>query len=174
MKTRLISICVAASFALVFSLGAAAQFPKIKKPKEEKPAPPPAESTEAKPAASTTSSDTLKKVAWGDNGISFEVPDNWEQSSLDKDTASFFLPNSPDGAGMTMVVSRLGKDFPADQSLKAYRDSAAKEKSEGKLASWADQNIGAANGLNMLEAGPRATTSAASPGSAIRTAADGT
>lgn len=174
MKTRLISICVAASFALVFSLGAAAQFPKIKKPKEEKPAPPPAESTEAKPAASTTSSDTLKKVAWGDNGISFEVPDNWEQSSLDTDFASFHLPDSPDGVSASMNISRLGAGFPADQSLKAYRDSAAKEKSEGKLASWADQNIGAANGLNMLEAGPRATTSAASPGSAIRTAADGT
>ncbi len=153
MKTRLMSLLVAVSFALVFSLGAAAQFPKIKKPKEEKPAPAPTESKEeAKPAASAASSDTLKKVTWADNGISFEVPDNWEQSSLDKDTASFFLPNSPDGAGMTMVVSRLGKDFPADKSLQAYRDSAAKGKSDGSLASWADQNIGAAKGLNQLEA----------------------
>ena len=152
MKTHLVSLLVAVCFVLTLTLSAAAQFPKIKKPKEEKPAPAPAESTEAKPAASATSSDTLKKVTWADNGISFEVPDNWEQSSLDKDTASFFLPNSPDNAGLTMTISHLGKDFPADKSLQAYRDSAAKEKSEGKLASWADQNIGAAKGLNMLEA----------------------
>ena len=152
MKTRLIAVLIAVSFALAVPLSSAAQFPKIKKPKEDKPAPAPTESTEAKPAASAASSDTLKKVTWADNGISFEIPDNWEQSSLDKDTASFFLPNSPDNAGLTMTISRLGKDFPADKSLQAYRDSAAKEKSEGKLASWENQNIGAAKGLNMLEA----------------------
>jgi hypothetical protein len=153
MKTRLLTCFVAVSFALVFSLGAAAQFPKIKKPKEEKPAPAPTESKEeAKPAASAASSDTLKKVTWADNGISFEVPDNWEQSSLDNDNASFSLPNNPDGVNFSANISRLGKDFPADQSLKAYRDGAAKEKGEGKLASWADQNIGAAKGLNQLEA----------------------
>jgi len=151
MKTRLIAVFVALVFAAA-ALTASAQFPKIKKPKEEKPAPAPAESKETKSSSSATSSETLKKVTWADNGISFEVPDNWEQSSLDKDTASFFLPNSPDNAGVTMVVSRLGKDFPADQSLKAYRDAAAKEKSEGKLASWEDKNIGAAKGLTQLEA----------------------
>ena len=152
MKTRLLSLAVTLIFALIVSLSGAAQFPKIKKPKEEKPATPPAESTEAKPAASATSSDTLKKVTWEDNGITFEVPDNWEQSSLDKDNAMFSLPNHPDGVNLSGTISRLGKDFPADQSLKAYRDGAAKDKSEGKLASWQDQNIGAAQGLTQLEA----------------------
>ncbi len=152
MKARLIALLVALVFAGA-AVTASAQFPKIKKPKEEKPAAEPAESKETtKSSSSATSSDTLKKVAWADNGISFEVPDNWEQGSLDKDTASFHLPDSPDGVNLSMNISRLGKDFPADQSLKAYRDGAAKEKSEGKLAKWEDQNIGSAKGLNQLEA----------------------
>ncbi len=152
MKARLIALLVALVFAGA-ALTASAQFPKIKKPKEEKPAAEPAESKETtKSSSSATSSDTLKKVAWADNGISFEVPDNWEQSSLDKDNASFHLPDNPDGVNLSMNISRLGKDFPADQSLKAYRDGAAKEKSEGKLAKWEDQNIGSAKGLNQLEA----------------------
>jgi len=152
MKTRLVYLLVALVLA-GSALSAAAQFPKIKKPKEEKPAAEPTESKEpAKSSSSATSSDTLKKVTWADNGIGFEVPDNWEQSSLDKDSASFFLPNSPDNAGVTMMISRLGKDFPADKSLQAYRDAAAKDKSDGTLASWENQNIGAAKGLNQLEA----------------------
>ncbi len=152
MKTRLVTLLVAVCFVLTLTLSGAAQFPKIKKPKEEKPAPAPEESKETKSSAPAASSDTLKKVTWADNGISFEVPDNWEQSSLDKDTASFFLPNSPDNAGLTMTISRLGKDFPADKSLQAYRDAATKAKSDGTLASWQDQNIGAAKGLTQLEA----------------------
>jgi hypothetical protein len=153
MKTRLLCALVALIFAGA-GLPASAQFPKIKKPKEEKPAEQPAESKETKPSSSSSaaSSDTLKKVTWADNGISFEVPDNWEQSSLDKDSASFFLPNSPDSVGVTMVISRLGADFPADKSLQAYRDSAAKQKSEGKLAKWEDMNIGKAKGILMVEA----------------------
>ena len=155
MKTRLVSLLVALVFAGA-ALSASAQFPKIKKPKEEKPAEQPAESKETKssPEASgpATSSDTLKKVTWADNGISFEVPSNWEQTTLEKDIASFFLPNSTDNIGASMTISRLGKDFPADQSLKAYQDSAAKQKSEGTLAKWENQNIGAAKGLNQLEA----------------------
>jgi hypothetical protein len=153
MKTRLLCGVVALVFAAA-GLSASAQFPKIKKPKKEEPAAQPAESTETKPSSgsSATSSDTLKKVTWGDNGISFEVPDNWEQSSLDKDTASFFLPNSPDSVGVSMVISRLGSDFPADKSLQAYRDRAAQDKSEGKLAKWEDLNIGNAKGVLMVEA----------------------
>lgn len=151
MKTRLVTLLVALVFAAA-ALSAAAQFPKIKKPKEEKPAAQPAESKETKPASSATSSDTLKKVTWADNGISFEVPDNWEQSSLDKDFAGFHLPDSPDGVNVSMNISRLGKDFPADQSLKAYQDAAAKGKSDGTLAKWENQNIGAAKGLWQIEA----------------------
>lgn len=151
MKTRLLCVVVALVFAGA-ALSASAQFPKIKKPKEEKPAEQPAESKETKSSSSATSSDTLKKVTWADNGISFEVPDNWEQTTLEKDVASFFLPNSPDNIGASMTISRLGKDFPADQSLKAYQDAAAKEKSEGTLAKWENQNLGAAKGLNQLEA----------------------
>ncbi|MGH9811933.1 MAG: hypothetical protein ACRD4T_02250 [Candidatus Acidiferrales bacterium] len=152
MKTRLLSLLVALVFAGA-ALAASAQFPKIKKPKvEEKPAEQPAESKETKSSAPATSSDTLKQVTWADNGISFEVPSNWEQTTLEKDIASFFLPNSADNIGVSMTISRLGKDFPADQSLKAYQDSAAKQKSEGTLAKWENQNIGAAKGLNQLEA----------------------
>ena len=151
MKTRLVSLLVAVSFALAVPLSGTAQFPKIKKPKEEKPAPAPAESKETKSSAPATSSDTLKKVTWADNGISFEVPDNWEQSTLDKDSATFAL-GGPDNVAVTMFISRLGKDFPAADSLKAYRDAAAKGKSDGTLASWQDQNIGAAKGLTQLEA----------------------
>ena len=161
MKTRLVSLLVAVSFALAvpsfgsaqdLRLSSAAQFPKIKKPKEEKPAPAPAGSKETKSSAPATSSDTLKKITWADNGITFEVPDNWEQSSLDKDNAFFNLPNNPEGVNLSMVISRLGKDFPADQSLKAYRDAATKGKSDGTIASWQDQNLGAAKGLTQLEA----------------------
>jgi len=150
MKTRLIALLVALTFGGA-ALTAAAQFPKIKKPKEEKPAAT-TESKETKSTSSATSSETLKKVTWADNGISFEVPDNWEQTTLEKDFASFSLPNSPDGVNASMNISRLGADFPADQSLKAYRDGAEKGKGEGTYASWGDQNIGAAKGLWQLEA----------------------
>ncbi len=151
MKTRLLTLLVVLSFAAA-ALTASAQFPKIKKPKEEKPAPAPAESKETKSTSSATSSDTLKKVTWADNGISFEVPDNWEQTSLDNDFGSFHLSNNPDGVGLSLTISRLGKDFPADASLKAYRDAAEKGKGEGTYASWGDQNIGSAKGLWQLEA----------------------
>jgi hypothetical protein len=151
MKTRLLTLLVVLAFAAA-AMTASAQFPKIKKPKEEKPAEQPAESKPAKSGSSATSSDTMKKVTWADNGITFEVPDNWEQGSLDKDNASFHLPDNPDGVNLSMNISRMGADFPADASLKAYRDAAAKEKSEGKLAKWEDQNLGSAKGLNQLEA----------------------
>lgn len=152
MRTRFISLFVALGLLCV-PLSGTAQFPKIKK-KEDKPAATTTttETKETKSSSSATSSETLKKVTWADNGITFEVPDNWEQSSLDKDFASFSLPDNPDGVSVSMNISRLGKDFPADQSLKAYRDAAAKDKSEGTLASWQDQNIGAAKGLTQLEA----------------------
>ncbi|MGH9777779.1 MAG: hypothetical protein ACRD5I_05150 [Candidatus Acidiferrales bacterium] len=152
MKIRLISLLLALGLLCV-PLSGAAQFPKIKKPKEEKPAATTTtESKETTSSAPATSSNTMKKVAWADNGISFEVPDNWEQTTMEKDIASFFLPNSADNIGASMTISRLGKDFPAAQSLKAYQDSAAKQKSEGTLAKWENQNIGAAKGLNQLEA----------------------
>ena len=72
MKKRLVTFLVAFCF-LATAVSAAAQFP-IKKKKEEKPAEKKEEKADAKPV----SSETLKSVTWADNGITFQIPDNWQ------------------------------------------------------------------------------------------------
>lgn len=153
MRRRAGILLVGLAF-LVGANWAEAQFkkPKLGEKKKEEPA-----AEKSTPAGGATSSATMKAVTWKDNGIACEVPDNWEESTLDRDFASFMLSGTSEGAGLTANISRMGKDFPAEQSLKAYRDSGKKEKDEGKLAEAGDFNIGGVQGVLQVEAAKEAS-----------------
>lgn len=141
MKKRLVTLFVAACFPFVTAT-VMAQFPKIKKPK-------PAEEKAASP--STTTSQAPKTITWTDNGISFEVPGDWQQMVLQRDVASFMLTTG-DSAGLNATISRMGKDFPVAASLKANHDDAAKKKQSGEYVSYEDHPVGKVKGVMWLEA----------------------
>jgi len=146
VKKRLVTFLVAFCF-LATAVSAAAQFP-IKKKKEEKPAEKKEEKADAKPV----SSETLKSVTWADNGITFQIPDNWQAMMEERDMDSFMLMPATDGAGLTGTISRMGKDFPAAASLKATRDDAAKKKQNGEFVSHEDMTLGKVKGVMYVEA----------------------
>jgi len=148
MKNRLVTFLVAFCF-LIAAASAAAQFP-VKKKKEAKPAEKKEEKADAKP----TSSETLKDVTWADNGITFQLPDNWQAMMEERDLASFMLMPATDSAGLNATISRLGKDFPADASLKATREDAAKKKDNAAVVSYEDMTLGKAKGVMYIEAAP--------------------
>ena len=148
MKNRLVTFLVALCF-LIAAASAAAQFP-MKKKKEEKPAEKKEEKADAKPV----SSETLKSVTWADNGITFQLPDNWQAMVEQRDIDSFMLMPAADSAGLTATISRMGKDFPADASMKANRDTAAKKKQNGEVVSYEDMTLGKVKGVMYVEAAP--------------------
>src|SRR3972149_9781574 len=106
VKNRLVTFLVALCF-LIAAAPAAAQFP-MKKKKEEKPAEKKEEKADSKPV----SSEHLKPVTWADNGITFQIPDNWQAMMEERDLASFMLMPATDSAGLTATIPRMGKDFP--------------------------------------------------------------
>lgn len=150
MKNRLMSLFIAFCFLLTAG-SAAAQF-GLKKKKEEKP--PEKKQEEPAPAAKPVSAETMKDITWADNGISFQVPSNWEQLTLERDFASHMLMPPDDSAGLSVNISRLGKDFPAQVSMKANRDDAMKKKDSGEVTTVEDVTLGKAKGLMYIEAAP--------------------
>lgn len=147
---RLLGMLVAGAF-LAGAASLAAQFPGMKKKKEEKPAATSESKSESKEAISA---DTMQAVAWADNGITLEVPSNWDKLMLERDIASYMLMPATDGAGISLNISRMGKDFPAAQSMKANRDDAAKKKSNGQVTEVADVTAGKVKGVMYIEAAP--------------------
>lgn len=146
MNKRLLSLLIAVAF--LFTAGTAlAQF-GIKKKKEEKPP----EKKEESSSSGAGSAEAMKAVNWADNAITFEVPANWQEMMLQRDLASFMLMPANDSAGMTITISRLGDNFPADASLKATRDDAAKKKQAGEVASYEDRTCGQVKGVLWVEA----------------------
>lgn len=146
MNKRLLSLFVAVAF--LFTAGTAlAQF-GIKKKKEEKPP----EKKEESSSSGAGSAEAMKAVNWADNAITFEVPANWQELMLQRDLASFMLMPANDSAGMTVTISRMGDNFPADASLKATRDDAAKKKQAGDVVSYEDRTCGQVKGVMWVEA----------------------
>lgn len=146
MNKRLLSLWVAVAF--LFTAGTAlAQF-GIKKKKEEKPP----EKKEEPSSSGAGSAEAMKAVNWADNAITFEVPANWQELMLQRDLASFMLMPANDSAGMTVTISRMGDNFPADASLKATRDDAAKKKQAGEVVSYEDRTCGQVKGVLWVEA----------------------
>lgn len=147
MNKRLLSLLIAVAF--LFTAGTAlAQF-GIKKKKEEKP---PEKKEESSSSSGAGSAEAMKDVNWADNAITFQVPANWQEMMLQRDIGSFMLMPANDSAGMTVTISRLGDNFPADASLKATRDDAAKKKQAGEVASYEDRTCGQVKGVLWLEA----------------------
>lgn len=151
MTRRLLGILVALAFLLTAG-NVAAQFGPLKKKKEEKPAEKKEEKKEEPAATSTaTSTEAMKTVNWTENGITFEVPGNWQQMVMQRDMALFSLLTG-DSAGVSINISRYGNNFPADASLKANREDAAKKKQNKEYVSIEDYNIGKAKGVMWVEA----------------------
>ena len=143
MKTRLLALV--AAFLFVWAVGSSSAQFGIKKKKEDKPAETKSDSS------STASSEKTKPVVWIENAISFEVPENWQQLVMEKDMVLFSL-TGPDSASISINISRLGASFPAEASLKANRDEAARKKKAGEFVSYADLTAGKARGVQWLEA----------------------
>ncbi|MEE8201241.1 MAG: hypothetical protein V3R29_08745 [Candidatus Acidoferrales bacterium] len=152
MWRRIFSLMVVLSFLGLVSV-AAAQFPrKPKLPTTEKEKEKEEESSGTKATASSTSSSTLKEVTWADNGITFQVPDNWEELMLERDMAAFMLEGTAEAVGLDVTISRFGDDFPAEASLDANRESCQRDKEAGRMASCEDYAIGDIQGVLTLEA----------------------
>ena len=152
MTRRLLAILVALTF-LFAAASAGAQFGPLKKKKEEKPAEKKEEKKE-EPATTTSSTSTVatKAVNWTENGITFEVPGNWQQMVMQRDIASFMQIPAEDSAGLNTTISRMGGSFPAENSLKATRDDAARKKQNKEYVSFEDYNIGKVKGVMWIEA----------------------
>lgn len=148
MFRRALGVAVAVAF--VAATVSAAQFGQLKKKpaekKEEK-----TQTTESTQTSSTASSATMKAVNWAENGITFDVPDNWQQLMMQRDVANFMLMGA-DSAGISITISRMGANFPAEKSLKANRDDAAKKKENKEYVSFEDHPVGKVKGVMWIEA----------------------
>lgn len=152
MRRGWLGLLVAVAF-LVGASSLEAQFPGLKKKKEEKKTEESSTKSESGSGAAV-SADTTQAVAWADNGITVDLPTNWEKMMLERDIASYMLMPATDSAGLNATISRMGKDFPAPQSLKANRDDALKKKDNGQVTAVEDVTCGKVKGVMYIEAPP--------------------
>jgi hypothetical protein len=92
-----------------------------------------------------------EKTVQGVSGVRMRVPQDW---SIIKDEKNLFSVMGPAGSGasVSLNMNDYGQGFPVEASLKSYRESALKEKQEGKIESHQDRAVGGVLGVERVEA----------------------
>ena len=149
MWRRIFSFLVVVSFLAFFST-ATAQLPRkpgLGETEQEKEQ----EATETAETESARSSDTFKEITWADNRITFQVPDNWEQRELERDSAWFELSGTEEGVWLSATINRVHFRN-VELALDTYREVCEDGKEEERVASCEDYAIGDFQGVLELEA----------------------
>lgn len=100
--------------------------------------------------------DASDEVEWPDQGITWKLPDGWNEMDVKKESFNY---GSPATGFLIGSISVMGNDFPSDISLKATYDSSLNQLKNGKYESVRYLEIDGIKGVEWIEAMPEETDS---------------
>jgi hypothetical protein len=92
-----------------------------------------------------------KEVKWDQQGISWTLPPNWKQQSVNNDTFSY----GGDGAFLIVSISAMSAEFPTDISLRAFHEGAKVREKNGQVDELKWLELDGARGVEFRESKPQ-------------------
>jgi hypothetical protein len=95
-----------------------------------------------------------QSATWGQQEISWTVPQRWHQTNADSNSFMWQSPGSSDAAFLIVSISAMSGSFPTDISTKAFYDQAQTRKQQGEVAEVHWLKLGGVKGVMFRESSP--------------------
>jgi hypothetical protein len=95
-----------------------------------------------------------QEVKWDQQGITWTVPKNWKEMSVETKSLLWSSRSGGDLASLIVNISPMSEDFPTDISLKAFYDGAVTRKKNGEVDDVRWLELDGVKGVAFREATP--------------------
>jgi len=112
--------------------------------------PEPAQPTAAQTAAIAGG----KEVKWDRQGMSWNVPANWTETTNESKSLTWRSPGGSDAASLIVSISPMTEEFPIEASLDGYFESAKGRAKNGEVDEVKWVEIDGLKGVQFREAAP--------------------
>ena len=103
-------------------------------------------------AAQTAALAGGKEAKWDRQGMSWIVPANWTEETNESKSFMMRSPGGGDAASLIVNISPMDEKFPAEESLKAYYESAKSQAKNGEVDEVKWVEIDGLKGVQFREA----------------------
>jgi hypothetical protein len=95
-----------------------------------------------------------QSASWGQQEISWTVPQRWKQDDASSTQFTWNSPGSWDAAHLIVSISPMSADFPAEISLNAFHSAAEQRKANGEVNEVKWLKLGGLKGVMFRESSP--------------------
>lgn len=106
-------------------------------------------------AAQTAALAGGQTIKWDQQGMSWTVPPKWTQTENEEKSFTWRSPGGSEAASLIVSISAMDENFPTEDSIKAYYDSAKSRQKNGEVDEVKWLEIDGVKGVQFRESNPK-------------------